>query len=233
MPLKSPSRYSRASTPAGQKREAFSGDALLQLQHVKTFHSLGAFMFRRRDLLPVPLVLLLGWLARPRFIGWILGLPLILAGELFRLWALTHIGPTTRTREICADRLITTGPYALCRNPLYLANTLKVAGILIIGGNSIFAVLGMLFYALEFAAIITYEEEFLARKFPDGFASYSAEVAPFIPRSIGHGLWEAPAFSWAEAVRSEFKTFSSTGAILGFLSLLQWGRGSATEGRVA
>ena len=44
------------------------------------------------------------------------------AGELLRLWAVHHIGVISRTRSDRLGPLVSTGPFALVRNPLYLGN---------------------------------------------------------------------------------------------------------------
>lgn len=181
----------------------------------------GRFFFEWRDKLPVPLALVMPVLARPRRSGWLLGLPLIVLGEAIRVWAIMHIGPTTRTREICADKLVTSGPYCCCRNPLYLANMLKIAGILVVSGNPVYALLVMVFYALEFCSIISYEEQFLAQKFPEQFNAYRQAVPALLPSRGAVAEFAAPAaHSFFEALRSEKKTFASTTAVLAMLALI-------------
>ncbi len=175
----------------------------------------GQFFFVWRDKLPVPLVLAMAGCARPRLLGWLLGLPLVIIGECLRIWALMHIGPKTRTREICAERLITSGPYSHCRNPLYLANFIKILGFMTISGNILFAAVVALFYLLEFSTMIPYEESFLAEKFPDAHRCYRESVPAFIPAFDANSRFDGEAnFSFAEALRSEKRTFASTSLIL-------------------
>ena len=180
---------------------------------------LGRFFFKWRDKLPVPLALAMFFCARPRPLNWLMGMPLVLAGETLRLWGLMHIGPTTRTREICADCLVTSGPYAYCRNPLYLANILKIAGFMVIAGNFTYAAAVMVFYAVEFATMIPYEESFLAEKFPEAHRAYRQSVPVLLPRlSPAPGCTAVPPFEFHEALRSEKRTCASTSAILLVLS---------------
>ncbi|MBF0409609.1 MAG: isoprenylcysteine carboxylmethyltransferase family protein [Candidatus Riflebacteria bacterium] len=168
--------------------------------------------------MPVPLALLLVLRAKPRSIFLFAGLPLIIAGECLRVWALRHIGPTTRTREICADLIVTSGPYRFSRNPLYLANLLKIAGITIAAGDVLSGILIMLFYALEFVSLIRFEEDFLASRFPIQFNRYKKLVPVFFP--TGRYLEEVkePQWSIKDAIISERKTFMSTGIILSILA---------------
>ena len=53
---------------------------------------------------------------------------MIVLGEALRLWAASHIGPISRTRDPGVGRLVTSGPYRFVRNPLYVGNTLMAAG---------------------------------------------------------------------------------------------------------
>lgn len=175
----------------------------------------GHFFFVWRDKLPVPLVLGMAGCARPRLVNWLLGLPLIVVGESLRIWALMHIGPKTRTREISAERLITSGPYSHCRNPLYLANFIKILGFMVVSGNPLFAAVAALFYMLEFATMIPYEEGFLAEKFPEAHKCYREAVPAFIPSLEANPRFAAEAnFTLAEALQSEKRTFASTSLIL-------------------
>lgn len=183
-------------------------------------NSIGRFFFIWRDKLPVPLALAMLPCARPRPINWLLGMPLVLMGEALRVWGLTHIGPTTRTREICADRLVTSGPYSHCRNPLYFANFLKIMGFMVIAGNPVYALCVAAFYVLEFATMIPYEESFLAEKFPEAHKAYRAAVPAFVPNITPRSEFDEPAkFELTEALHSERRTFASTSAILLLLSL--------------
>jgi len=175
----------------------------------------GHFFFVWRDKLPVPLVMAMAGCARPRLSGWLTGLPLIFLGESIRIWALMHIGPKTRTREICAERLITSGPHSHCRNPLYLANFIKILGFMVVSGNALFAMVVALFYLVEFSTMIPYEEGFLAEKFPEAHRCYREAVPAFIPTIEACGRFDGTAnFTLSEAFQSEKRTFASTSLIL-------------------
>ncbi len=193
-------------------------------------HSLGAWFFRHRDLLPIPLVLGMCGTARPRWHTWLLGLPLVIAGELVRLWGLRYIGPTTRTRDICADRLVTGGPYQYVRHPLYLANTLKILGLLVIAGHLPFALVATFFYAVEFLTMIPYEEHFLSQRFPELFDTYRSAIPAFLPDGRSYHSDFPPSHTWTEALRSERRTFASTGGLLGILGLCTLLRSTNAEG---
>ncbi|HNV69166.1 MAG TPA: isoprenylcysteine carboxylmethyltransferase family protein, partial [Candidatus Ozemobacteraceae bacterium] len=149
--------------------------------------------------------------------------------ELLRLWGLRYIGPTTRTREICADRLVTGGPYARVRHPLYLANALKILGLLIIAGHLPLALTAIAFYAVEFFNMIPYEEHFLAQRFPKEFEAYRSSVPAFLPDGSLFASDFQATHTWTEALNSERRTFASTGGLLGILAFCTWLRGSPAE----
>jgi hypothetical protein len=181
---------------------------------------IGRFFFEWRDKLPIPLVLGLAKFAKPTKISWAIGLPLVVLGEMLRIFSLKHIGPTTRTRDICADDLVTTGAYSCTRNPLYLGNYIKTWGFLTIAGNFAYGLLVCVFFLIEFLGIIAYEEDFLREKFPEKYEEFEKTPAFFPKLSKLKNIFDKGKFSFMEALRSERKTFQSTGAILIFLALI-------------
>ena len=94
---------------------------------------LGGWLFRKRTALPVPIALAL-LVIPPResdvATAWLLvaGLPLVILGELIRLWGVHHIGAVSRTRSERLGPLIDSGPFAHVRNPLYIGNVLLWLG---------------------------------------------------------------------------------------------------------
>ncbi len=113
-------------------------------------------------------------LARPTLLSMALGVPLVVAGEAVRVWASGHIEKT--------QKLATGGPYAHCRHPLYVGSLLLALGVAV-GSASVWVVLAVAAYFLAFFPSVMREEtDFIARKFPEEFAAWSAEVPPFWPR---------------------------------------------------
>src|SRR5262245_18077554 len=93
----------------------------------------GAWTFRHRSWLPiVPALPLL--LAPPLSHAWpdtTTCAVLVAAGQILRFWSLRHIGVISRTRSFRLGRLITSGPYAVIRNPLYVGNALLWTGFVV------------------------------------------------------------------------------------------------------
>lgn len=142
--------------------------------------------FRWRGVL---LALLTGWAlfhARPVAWGLLGGLPFSLAGELLRCWAVGLAGDATRESHLEAPLLITSGPYAWTRNPLYLGTLLNVFGL----GLACFAPAspGRLFATVG-ACLLFYrhlaqgEEEFLRSRFGTQYVNYARQVPAWLPRS--------------------------------------------------
>jgi protein-S-isoprenylcysteine O-methyltransferase Ste14 len=182
-----------------------------------------AFLFKNRGLLLSLPAALLALFGRPSAQSIAAGLPLAFAGELLRCWAVGYSGVTTRNDVVTAPKLITAGPYAHVRNPLYLGNFITAAGFAIAftGKNShaaraalVGGSLGAVF-AL-YAAVIAHEEEFLHAQFGDAFDRYCERVPRIVPQleplPDGEGEWQADALLAAES-----KTFATFGAMLAAL----------------
>lgn len=187
--------------------------------------SLAAFVFKNRGaLLAVP-ALALAAFGRPSALSITLGLPIAIAGELVRCWAVGYSGVTTRNDVVEAPRLVTGGPYAHVRNPLYLGNFITAAGFAIAftGKNAPPArcalILGSLAaMAAVYATIIPHEEAFLGSEFGEEFERYCERVPPIVPQlepiPDGTGEWQPDVIAAAEST-----TFLTFGAMLATLAL--------------
>ena len=156
------------------------------------------------------------------------GLVLVAAGECLRLWAVHHIGVVSRTRSDRLGPLVATGPFGHVRNPLYLGNIALWLGFSVSGGPLWLAPLVLLVLALEYHAIVRWEEELLSARLGDGYRAYLARVPRWMPTLRGtsaRGAWahgalveEAPGgYSWRETLFSERSTLVAVA--LGFLVL--------------
>lgn len=187
--------------------------------------SLAAFVFKNRGaLLAVPAVALAAF-GRPSALSIALGLPIAIAGELVRCWAVGYSGVTTRSDVVEAPKLVTGGPYAYVRNPLYLGNFITATGFAIAftGKNATPArcalVLGSLAaMAAVYATIVPHEEAFLRSEFGEAFDRYCDSVPPIIPQvepiPDGAGEWRSDVIAAAES-----NTFLTFGAMLAILTL--------------
>ena len=87
------------------------------------------FFFRNRSFTPIPIALMIIYFAGANNSFRIFGFVLLLLGETIRIWAVSHAGSATRTRNVGAPSLCSSGPYAHSRNPLYVGNMLMYVGI--------------------------------------------------------------------------------------------------------
>ncbi|GAC1655707.1 MAG: hypothetical protein NVS9B12_06930 [Vulcanimicrobiaceae bacterium] len=184
-----------------------------------------ALVFKNRGaLLSVPAVLLAAF-GKPSAFSVSAGLPLAFLGEAVRCWAVGYSGVTTRGDRVEAPRLVTAGPYAYVRNPLYVGNFVTAAGFAIAftGKNSLVGRLGLIGLSLAtmaavYATIIPHEEQFLRGEFGEAFARYCREVPPLVPQRepapAGMGAYEPGVIAQAES-----KTFATFGAMLAVLAL--------------
>jgi protein-S-isoprenylcysteine O-methyltransferase Ste14 len=190
--------------------------------------SLAAFVFKNRGaLLAVP-ALALAAFGRPSAFSITAGLPLAIAGELLRCWAVGYSGVTTRNDAVEAPKLVTSGPYAYVRNPLYLGNFVTATGFAVAftGKNAPPArcvlVLGSLAaMAAVYGTIIPHEEAFLRSEFGEAFDRYCERVPPIVPQvepmPDGAGEWHSSVIAAAE--RTTFLTFSAMLATLALRAL--------------
>jgi len=187
--------------------------------------SLQQFLFKNRGLLLGLPAAALATFGKPSSSSIALGLPLAIAGELLRCWAVGYAGITTRDDRVTAPGLVTAGPYAYVRNPLYLGNFITAAGFAIAftGRNSRAARRGLiggslLAMAALYGAIVPHEEEYLRSQFGEEFDWYCERVPRFVPQleplPDGRGEWDPQAL-----VAAESKTFATFGAMLAALAV--------------
>jgi protein-S-isoprenylcysteine O-methyltransferase Ste14 len=114
----------------------------------------------------------------------IAGLILVMAGEMLRLWGISYAGGETRTRKAGASALVTQGPFAYVRNPLYLGNIIIYTAIGIMA-NSLTPYLQIvifIFSCFQYYYIIVDEEEPVLRDlFKEKYEDYAKSVNRFLP----------------------------------------------------
>lgn len=104
-------------------------------------------------------------------IGWIL----VAAGIVVRHWAALYLaGHKNR-------QLVTSGPYALVRNPLYAGNLVATAGLVLLSESAVAGLLVLTGLTVTFLATIGYEERRLLRKFGQDYRDYKDQVPVLIP----------------------------------------------------
>lgn len=183
---------------------------------------LGAWLFRQRSWLPVPLAvaLLAATQANPHeSLTHALGLTLAAGGEMIRLWAVRHIGVISRTRSDRTGPLITSGPYAWIRNPLYLGNWFLWSGVALFAGVPWMLPLVWCAFAFIYSNISTWEQGLLRQRQP-AYADYFLRTPAWIPVRRGStGTDEVARFEWRDVL---FWERGSLLALLAMIALIVW-----------
>lgn len=164
-----------------------------------------AAIFRLRGLLPLPVVLIMVAWAEPTPTSFLYGGVVAVLGAVVRLWAAGYI-KEYRSFEAQADLLVTAGPYAHVRNPLYWGNFLIGIGFCVIANWWLAYPLFLALYAYMYSAVVAYEECHLAARFGAAYQRYCAEVPRFWPRLVPYKGVKG-SFSLRDAVRGEFVTW--------------------------
>ncbi len=112
---------------------------------------------------------------------WI-GAALTVAGLLFAVWARQHLGRNW-SRSVTIKQgheLITTGPYALVRHPIYtgiLAGFLGTA----IAISQVRGAIVLILVSLVFWAKLRMEEQWMRSQFGETYAAYAHQTAALVP----------------------------------------------------
>jgi protein-S-isoprenylcysteine O-methyltransferase Ste14 len=153
------------------------------------------------------------------------GVPVALAGEALRCWAVGYSGVTTRSDRVTAPALVTAGPYAYVRNPLYVGNfitavgfTLAFSGKLSPRRAALLGTLGLGTMLGVYAIIVPLEEAYLRETFGDAFEAYVERVPRLLPRATpaepAQGSYDPSVIA-----RAETRTFGTFAAMLAALAL--------------
>ena len=140
-----------------------------------------------RFLLVYPLAAWLFWVAAPTETSLRLGIVFVLLGEALRLWANGYVGhvKVNWTQKWRHDpkigQLITGGPYAYVRHPLYLGTFLIGVGFCIIVGNLWLALAALGFFLVIYRRKMAQEEAILLDEWGDEFTRYRRAVPQWLP----------------------------------------------------
>lgn len=176
------------------------------------------FLFRYRSYTPIPFLILMLLFASPTAASLACGFCVVLAGEFLRLWGVAIAGSETRTTgAVGGTYLITRGPFAYVRNPLYVGNMLLYAGVGVMS-YALFPWLGaaaFVYFLFQYAQIVSLEEQYLRTAFPDDFPLYARQVPRFFPtgRKFQGGTHAQPEIDWKRGMASERRTFQAIALI--------------------
>lgn len=146
---------------------------------------LGAWAFRQRSWLPVPLGLAVVGLRTGEMQGPLplaAGVALVVVGESMRFWAVRHIGTISRTRTSTRQGpLITSGPFRIVRNPLYLGNWMIWTGLVLASRLLWMLPIAWAVFALQYGTMVIWEEARLRSMFGRQYDRYALDVPRWVP----------------------------------------------------
>lgn len=181
---------------------------------------LGGWLFRHRGVLPVPFIVVpFIWHGLMTPLSWLSGLLVVSFGETLRLWGVAAAGPETRRRSRVVTRLVTHGPFAWMRNPLYFGNFFIWTGFSLVAGLQWFVPVAVVVFALEYTPIVRYEEAVLETTFGDEYRRYKKRTRRWVP--VAPTSEPAGQLSWRTAWWSERSTLVQFAVLASVLSLSQ------------
>jgi len=193
-----------------ETKTANIGEEILQ-NNSNSFVEMGEKLFQWRDYTPIPLIILVLWTAEATVFSATLGLLLLIFGELFRVYAVAFIGSVSRTRNTSSAgaNLISSGPFGMMRNPLYVGNFFITVGIAVFGGVWWVVFIGAAAFIFQYHCIVKYEEELLKKKFGEEYLQFMKDVPAWIPKKLP----SLATLEWPEtfspALKSEKRTLTT------------------------
>lgn len=104
-----------------------------------------------------------------------IGFALVVLCIAGRMWSILYIGSRKNAE------LVTSGPYSMTRNPLYLFSTIGAVGVGLIHGSIVVALLLGVFTCLIFSATAAKEARHLGTIFGPEYADYARRTPLFWP----------------------------------------------------
>ena len=186
---------------------------------VSTENDARRLVFKYRSYTPIPFLVLMVFFARPTAVRVLLGIAVMACGEAIRFWGVSIAGSETRTTgTVGGTYLITSGPFAHVRNPLYLGNMLLYAGVGIMSWALFpwLTLAAVAWFSFQYYLIVTREEEYLTERFGEDYRRYCREVRRFLPRLTPYeSAHPAPkGVSFHEGLASERRTLQAIALVV-------------------
>ena len=183
--------------------------------------------FRYRGWIPMPLYVALlaplPWRSREEWMLWgAIGLGVVAIGSLFRLWAIRHIGKSARTRTEKLRPLIFSGPYAIMRNPLYVANIVIAAGFALAAGLPWYAPVLALLLFIHYHIVILCEEQLLLGRHEEDYASFLASTPRWFPRRVAPAFRDPAPHALGEALYRERSGLLALAVTIALIAAAVW-----------
>src|SRR5690606_2454227 len=112
-----------------------------------------------------------------------------------------------REGKVYAEKLVTSGIFRHCRNPLYVGNILMLLGVGVLSNSLLYVVVVMPFFLLIYHSIVLAEENFLRGKFGQGFDQYCSSANRWVPSLRGiSDTFSSMQFKWKRWILKEYNT---------------------------
>ena len=142
----------------------------------------------------------------------IAGICLAVAGQALRVAVigLAYIKRGGLNKKVHANKLVTEGIFAVCRNPLYVGNAMILSGLLLVCNAPLAYALAGGFFVFAYWCIIRTEETFLLNKFGPAYVEYCRRVHRWLPdpRRLSE-VTRGVSFNWRRVVMKDYSTFAS------------------------
>ena len=128
----------------------------------------------------------------------VLGIFLVIFGVLGRFWSILYIGGHKN------ETVVQSGPYSICRHPLYLFSTIATVGFgLMLGSIVLTALLGVVVFVI-LSITAQREERFLRSEFGGAYDAYAGRVPRIWPKLSLFTTPEEVVFSVPQLKRNFF-----------------------------
>jgi protein-S-isoprenylcysteine O-methyltransferase Ste14 len=101
------------------------------------------------------------------------GYVFLLLGVALRIWSTLYIG------QHKSKKLITKGPFSICRNPLYIGSLLVLTGVSLCFENLVLLAIGLVLIVPIHIFVVLAEEKHLFELFGQQYAEYAKRVPRF------------------------------------------------------
>ena len=186
-----------------------------------SLEKVGEWFFKNRSITPIPLIILMFVLnfgrVRSPYVTYGLGLLIILLGEFVRIWGVGVAGSITRTRKGTVRELVTSGPFAYVRNPLYLGNLLLVCGFVIFSQLLWLLPIAIVLFFVQYIPIVKFEERILVSNFKEEYKKYRSAVPAWLPSLRKRFPPSEHTFIFRRAIKSERNTLTTIVIVLAVL----------------
>jgi len=147
-------------------------------------------------------------LAKPTLISWMSGFVIVAIGEGLRLWASGHIHKSAE--------VTTTGPYAMCRHPLYLGHFMVATGFCITGNSLLAFIIVSISFFIIYIPTWKNEEQNLIDLFGDTYRDFMATTPALLPRWNDQVF--SGSFSWT--LVKQHREWNHLSALLGGMIIM-------------